>query len=66
MTASSTAQVPGEPRVSMMRHAFIGRAKVAPGETVALLHSAPPCLSLLGVSVGMERGCQQNDSLAVG
>ena len=36
---------------------------VAVGETVILLH---PPLILAGVSIGMEMGCQQNDSLADG
>ena len=36
---------------------------VAVGETVILLH---PPLPLLGFSTGMERGCQQTDSLADG
>ena len=36
---------------------------LAVGETVILLH---PPLPLLGVSIGMERGCQQNDSIADG
>ena len=35
----------------------------AVGETVTLLH---PPLILSGVSIGMERGCQHNDSLADG
>ena len=34
------------------------RARIAVGETVILLH---PPLPLPGVSVGMERGCHQND-----
>ena len=36
---------------------------LAVGETVILL---PPPLPLVGVSMVMERGCQQNDSLADG
>ena len=36
----------------------------AVGETVILLH--PPPLPLLGVSIGIKRGCQRNDSLADG
>ena len=41
-----------------------GRAVgVAVGETVNLLH---PPLHLVGVSLMMRRGCQQNDSLADG
>ena len=36
---------------------------VAVGETVILLH---PPLPLVGVSIGMEGGCQQNGSLADG
>ena len=36
---------------------------VAVGETVILLHPPRP---LVGVSIGMERECQQNDSLADG
>ena len=36
---------------------------VAPDETVILLH---PSLPLVGVSIVMERGCQQNDSLVNG
>ena len=39
------------------------RATVAIGETVILLTSPLP---LVGVSIVMERGCQQNDSLADG
>ena len=38
-------------------------AGLAVGETVILLH---PPLPLVGVSIGMERGCHQNDSLADG
>ena len=37
--------------------------QLAPDETVILL--APP-LPSVGVSIGMERGCQQNDSLVRG
>ena len=37
--------------------------KVAVGETAILLHSPLP---VVGVSIAMERGCQQNDSLADG
>ena len=37
--------------------------RLAVGETVILLH---PPLTLAGVSIGMERGCQQNGSLADG
>ena len=37
--------------------------EIAPDETVILLH---PPLPLVGVSIGMERGCQQNDSLVRG
>ena len=36
---------------------------IAVGETVILLH---PSLPLAGVSLGLERECQQNDSLADG
>ena len=36
---------------------------LAVGETVILLH---PPLPLVGVSIGKNRGCQQNDSLADG
>ena len=39
------------------------RHAVAPDETVILLH---PPLPLVGVSMVMERGCQQNDSLVNG
>ena len=39
------------------------RSHLAVGETVTLLH---PPLPLAGVSIRMERGCQQNDSLADG
>ena len=39
------------------------RARVAVGETVILLPPLPPS-PLLGVSIWMERGCQQNDNLA--
>ena len=38
-------------------------ARLAVGETVILLH---PIFPLVGVSIGMERGRQQNDSLADG
>ena len=37
---------------------------VAVGETVILLH--PPSLPSVGVSIGVKRECQQNDSLADG
>ena len=37
-----------------------GVARMAVCETVILLH---PPLPLVGISIGMERGCQQNDSL---
>ena len=37
--------------------------RLAVGETVILLH---PPLPQTGVSIGIERGCQQNDSLANG
>ena len=40
-----------------------GRARIAVGETVVLPH---PPLPLVDVSVVMERGCQQIDSLADG
>ena len=47
------------------RHANnLPTSQLAPDETVILLR-APP-LPLVGVSIGMERGCQQNDSLADG
>ena len=36
---------------------------LAPDETVILLH---PPLPLVGVSIWMEMGCQQNDSLVDG
>ena len=36
---------------------------LAVGETVILLHAPLP---LVGVSIGMKRGCHQNDSLADG
>ena len=39
------------------------RVDLAVGETVILLH---PPLPLEGVSMWMEKGCQQNDSLADG
>ena len=46
------------------RHELDGDAPpVAAGESAILLH---PPLPSAGVSIGMERGCQQNDSLAVG
>ena len=38
--------------------------RLAVGETAVLLHLPP--LSLVGVSIVMERGCQQSDSLADG
>ena len=37
--------------------------RLAVGEAVILLHTPPP---LVGFSIGMERGCRQNDSLANG
>ena len=39
------------------------QAKIAVGESAILLH---PPLPLVGVLIGMKRGCHQNDSLAVG
>ena len=41
----------------------IVKALIAVGETVILLH---PTLPLAGVSIGIKRGCHQNDSLADG
>ena len=41
----------------------MAQGELAVGETVILLHSSLP---LVDVSIGMERGCQQNDSLADG
>ena len=46
-----------------MREQRVVPAYEAIGETVILLHTPLP---LSGVSVWMERGCQQNDSLADG
>ena len=43
--------------------ASVSSTRLAVGETVILLQ---PPLPLLGVSIAMERGCQQNDSLADG
>ena len=40
-----------------------GRVEAAVGETIILLHLPLPSV---GVSIGVERGCQQNDSLADG
>ena len=40
-----------------------GFGRLAVDKTVILLH---PPLPLVGVSMRMERGCQQNDSLADG
>ena len=48
-------------RVPRLGH--LQRGGLAVGETVILL--TPP-LPLVGVSIVMERGCQQNDSLADG
>ena len=42
---------------------LFGKAGLAVGETVILLH---PPLTLVGVSIGIKRECQQNDSLADG
>ena len=39
------------------------RLSLAVGETVSLLHPPPP---LVGLSIGMDRERQQNDSLANG
>ena len=41
----------------------VDQPHLAVDETVILLH---PPLPLVGVSIGMERGCQQNDSLVRG
>ena len=60
--ASDCARAPGRsrwPRTSSRATA----ARLAVGETVILLH---PLLPLVGVSIGIESGCQQNDSLADG
>ena len=43
--------------------AFTEEAVAAVDETVILLH---PPLPLAGVSIGMDRRCQQNDSLVRG
>ena len=40
-----------------------GEKGIVVGETVILLH---PPLPVAGVSIGMERECQQNDSIANG
>ena len=55
MTVSPTAQA--------SRSSSGAMARLAPAETVILLD---PILPLVGVSIGMARGCQQNDSLADG
>ena len=44
-------------------HGMVGRVSLAVSETVILLH---PPLTSVGVSIGMERERQQNDSLADG
>ena len=50
--------------LSVIGDQFIWQGELlAVGETFILLH---PPLPLLGVSIGMERGCQQNDSVAGG
>ena len=46
-----------------MRYDHVDARYLAVDETVILLH---PLLPLVGVSTVMERGCQQNDSLADG
>ena len=54
----------GELRTQCQREARTEAARlVAVGGTVILLH---PPLTLVGVSIVMARGCQQNDSLADG
>ena len=53
------------PKALLRAEAVAGlRARhLAVGETVILLH---PPLPGVGISIGMEGGCQQNDSLADG
>ena len=53
----------GRPEDSNLGWGMAETALLAVGETVILLH---PPLPLVGVSIGMERGCQQNDSPADG
>ena len=73
----AAAAAAGAGELSLLRYAIAGlidasaalgrdpalRAELAVGETVILLH---PPLTLVGVSIAMERGRQQNDSLADG
>ena len=54
--AEDQDRVPGRDRLVAQHH-------LAVGETVILLH---PPLPLVGISIGMERGHQQNDSLVRG
>ena len=44
--------------------AFRSEERTAVGETAVILMHPP--LSVVGASIGIERGCQQNDSLADG
>ena len=74
---AAAAAAAGAGELSLLRYAIAGlidasaalgrdpalRAELAVGETVILLH---PPLTLVGVSIAMERGRQQNDSLADG
>ena len=53
-------QLAGQPEQHIVSESEVD---VAVGETVILLH---PLLPLVGVSIWMERGCQQTDSLANG
>ena len=57
------ALVLSAPPPQSIRYYGTDLARVAVGETVILLH---PLLPLVGFSIWMERGCQQNDSLADG
>ena len=58
MTVSPTA-----PAAAPTRRSALHLSRLAIDETVILLHSPLP---LVGISIGMERGCQQNDSLVRG
>ena len=58
---SNDSLADGYANPSSRRAASDGEFCLAVGETVILLRSPLP---LVGVSIGMERGCQQNDSVS--
>ena len=57
----STSGIP--PPATASDHSRLPESNLAVGKTVILLHPSPP---LVGAPIGMEKGCQQNDSLADG